>query len=535
MPKLWQGILAIHDTSGFGHLGEHIHGVEFYADRALLAPVDVAVIQSDGFDDYLRWLRSVDIGPKRIVCVDDVNLYRGLLNGPVKVSEFARGRDGLELHWNVEPEPIKMLQAFVRRGGKIQVFCMTEEAEAFFDRAGIDRKQIQSAPLESARRLNDKAEFRRVAERAGITQAFLPYAATRDPSRVMTETLRFLALPEKDAEFVVLKRTNLAGGDGFLKIPRGLPEEDVKARVVEYLREHDWNRLTLVTHCEDRSAPDAEIPLGRAEIRDFEKSCEAVLSAFATDPRVTHVSVTRTDVVGGASVRFRRGAQFRDDLRSYLGQHGRNEILVEAGFDHWSYSNLVVIRGHRDIRVLGPTRQIVDQETGTHLGNMMMCVADHEAFPKGLTGHPNDLLLKEDIVTMTLFARRLAEEAHLRDEGYEDFLGFDFMKRKSDGGIFALECNARLTASTYPLALAAQLKGRNWGIVMLNGIPTKARNFSEIREKIGRRLFTPTEGGLLPFNIRLMTLVDPCCGMIAVSSSIPEALALMDEAKTLIA
>ena len=121
----------------------------------------------------------------------------------------------------------------------------------------------------------------------------------------------------------------------------------------------------------------------------------------------------------------------------------------------------------------------------------------------------------------------------MRDEGYEDFCGFDYMKRKSDGQIFALECNARLTASTYPLAIASQLKGRNWGIVMLNGIPTSAKNFGDLRGKLGDRLFRPDDGGLLPFNIRLMTLKDPCCGMIAVAPSLPEALELMEEAKRL--
>ncbi len=535
MSKLWQGILAIHDTSGFGHLGEHIPGVAFYADRALLTPADVAVIQSDGFDDYLRWLRTVGIGPKRIVTVDDVNLFRGLLSGSAKVSEFSAGPDGPRLHWNVELEPVKMLQAFVRHGGKIQVFCMTEEAEEFFRLAGIDRKHIQSAPLDSSRRMNDKADLRRVAERAGVPQAFLPYAATSDPARVMSETLRFLAMPASEAEFVVLKRTNLAGGDGFLKIPRGLSEDEVKARVVEYLRENHWNDLTLVTHREDGSAPDAAFPMDRAAVRDLDKAHEAVRAAFDADPKVTNVTVTRTDVVGGASVRFRRGGNFRDDLRNYLGQHGRNEIIVEAGFDHWAYSNLVVIRGYKNIRILGPTRQIVDDETGRHLGNMMLCTADPEAFPKNVTGHPNDVLTKEDIIGMGLFSRRLAEEAHTRDCGYEDFLGFDYMKRKSDGRIFMLECNARLTASTYPLAIAAQLKGRNWGIVMLNGIPTKARNFDQLRGRIGDRLFRPEDGGLLPFNIRLMTLEQPCCGMIAVAPTLTEALALMDEAKRLAA
>lgn len=535
MPKLWQGILAIHDTSGFGHLGEHIPGVEFYADRALLTPVDVAVIQSDGFDDYLRWLREIGIGPRRIVCVDDVNLFRGLLNGPAKVSEFAQGPGGVTLHWTEEPQPIKLLQAFVRHGGKIQVFCMTEEAEAFFDRAAIDRKHIQSAPLESARRMNDKAELRRIGERGGVPQAFLPYAATRDPARVMTEVFRFLAKPVSEAEFVVLKRTNLAGGDGFLKIPRGLSEDEVKAMVVEYLRENHWNDLKFVTHNEDGSAPDAERPMERHAVRDFDKAYEALGAVFAEDPHVSHVTVTRSDVVGGASVRFRRGGHFRDDLRNYLGQHGRNEILVEAGFDHWAYSNLVVIRGWKNIRILGPTRQIVDEETGRHLGNMMMCEPDPDMFPKSLSGHPNDVLQKEDVVRMSLFSRRLAEEAHMRDEGYEDFCGFDYMKRKSDGEIFALECNARLTASTYPLALAAQLKGRNWGIVMLNGIPTGARGFTELRDRIGGQLFRPEAGGLLPFNIRLMTLREPCCGMIAVAPSLPEALDLMEEAKRLIA
>jgi len=533
MSKLWQGILAIHDTSGFGHLGEHIPGVEFYADRALLTPVDVAVIQSDGFDDYLCWLRSVGIGPNCIICVDDVNLFRGLQNGPAKVSEFSRGHDGrLQVHWTDEPQPIKRLQQFVGRGGKIQVFCMTEEAEAFFQGACIDRKRIQSAPLESARRMNDKAELRRDGERLGIPQAFLPYVATRDPARVMTEVFRFLAMPESKAEFVVLKRTNLAGGDGFLKIPRGLPDDEVKERVIEYLRDNHWNDLTLVTHREDGSAPDASFPLDRAA-RDLDKAYDAVRAAFEADPKVTNVTVTRTDVVGGASIRFRRGGNFRDDLRNYLGQHGRNEIIVEAGFRHWAYSNLVYIDGPKNIRVLGPTRQIVDEETGTHLGNMMLCRADPEAFPKNLSGQPNDFLTREDIVCWELFSRMMAEDAEVRDEGYVGWQGYDYLMRVSDRESFMLERNSRLTASAYPLAIAAQLKGRNWGIVMLNGIPTASRNFGDLRGRIEDKLFRPDDGGLIPFNIRLMTLDDPRCGMIAVAPSLPEALALMEEAKVL--
>lgn len=534
MSKLWQGILAIHDTSGFGHLDHRIPGVRFFADRVLLTPVDVAVIQADGFDDYLCWLRTVGIGPKRIICVDDYNLFRGLLGGSVKVSEFSPGPNGPTLKWNVEPEPIKLLQSYVRQGCRVQVFCMSEEAEAFFESAGIDRRRVQSAPLESSRRMNDKAELRRAAARAEIEHVFLPYVATRDPERVLTETLRFLAGPEDEAEFVVLKRTNLAGGEGFLKIPRGLSEDVVRQRVAQYLLENYRNQLTVITHREDASAPDTETFMDAEVFRDPQKTCESVRSAFESDPRVTYVTVTRSNIVSGASIRFRRGEGFRDRLKGWLGQHGCNEIMVEAGFDHWAYSNLVVIRGRNDLRVLGPTRQIVNEETGQHLGNMMLCVADHKVFLAGSPEDSRDVLTDEDIVFMELSSRRLAEEAHTRDEGYQDFIGFDYMKRKRDGRNFVLECNARLTASAYPLAIASQLRGRNWGIVMLNSVPTSARNFSELRAKVGDKLFRPDRGGLLPFTVRLMTLEKPSCGMIAVASTLPEAIILMEEAKILL-
>ena len=49
MPKLYQGICAIHDMSGFGHIGR-LKGVQHYSDRALLLPVDIAVIH-DGNGD----------------------------------------------------------------------------------------------------------------------------------------------------------------------------------------------------------------------------------------------------------------------------------------------------------------------------------------------------------------------------------------------------------------------------------------------------------------------------------------------------
>lgn len=518
MSKFWQGLMAVHDTSAFGHMSHHILGVPYYSDRALLLPATAAVVHEDGEDleAYLSYLQRVRIGPQRVIRVGGPTLFDGLEN-----DHFA----------------MEALRAHFRAGGLLQVFCPSERSDAFLARHMIEAKRLHSAPRAIADRLNDKAELRRIVVDCGLAHAILPYVATRDPQEVMSAVRRFRAMRPDACEFPVIKPTNRAGGDGFMAVRAEWPDDEVVERVREYLRANSWNQLAVTVHSELRRSEGKPVVLDRADVRDIGRDVDdgiervraLVEKLFESEKEADHAIISRVNAVGGASIRIARGFPLGEPLRRFLLDQCRNELIVEAGFGHDAFSTQIVV-DHGHYRFLGPTKQIVDDE-GRHMGNIMVRFFDDSLSAKGLTG--------EDRHWMESYSLDVAKYAHSRVEGYKGTIGFDFLKRKRDGRIFLLECNARQTAATYPLAVSAQLEGRvreplnlpksermNWGVVMHNAVPTRARSWGALSERLGGLLFDGTWGAL-PFNIRLMRLETPHVGIVATGETVDRALAVM--------
>lgn len=520
MTKLWEGLAVVDDMTGFGHISDHLPGLSYYSDRALLTPVDIAVVMDDGEDleAYLAYLRGVRIGPRRVLRVKGPELFKGL---------------------DADPDAMEVLHAHLKRGGMLQVFCRTPGSEAFFERHRIDPRRIYSAPREIAELMNDKAKVRQVARSIGLGHVILPHVATHDPQTVMASVKAFLAKPEREIEYVVVKRTNLAGGDGFMRLTRGLSEEEVEERVRAYMREHSWNRLTVTSHSELMRRAGEPITLGQEEIRDvgrdIDEGCERIAGIIRplldATPEHGYVILRNRNVAGEAYMKFRRGQPFAPELRRFLLDHCRNEILVEAGIEGDDFSMQVVVdRG--SLRFLGPTKQIVDDE-GRHMGNVMVRRYDASLEARGLRRIHKDV--------MESVSRDLTEWSHTRVNGeYVGVEGYDFRTRWANDDVYLMECNARKTASTYLFAISAQLDdGRfgealnlrpeeriNWGIVMRNEVPTSARSWGALTEKLGGLLFN-NRFGALPFNIRLMKLEKPHVGIVAVGRTLDQAYAVM--------
>ena len=531
MLKLWRQTGIVDDMSGFGHLGRHIKGVPFYADRALLLPADFAVIMRDGEDvqAHLDYLRQVRIGPQRVLMVDNPNLLDGLDEDPRVMGE-------IEDYLRKSPERA------------LQFFCMTERTEAFIDRHMIDPRRVDSPPRVISDRLNDKVQLRQIAKDCGLEHMLAPYVASSEPRAVMSAVKAFLAKPAQEIEYVVLKRTNLAGGDGFLKIVRDLTEPEVEAAVVEYLRAQSWNELLLTAHTDigrPGGAPETlEIvteTLYTRDVRDISRDLETGLERlralaegmFAKAPEAAYLRLSRRNIFGGASIKIWRDRINGDALRRYLLDHCRNEILIEEGYDGDDFSTQVVVRDG-EFRTFGPTKQIVDGQ-GRHLGNVMTRFYDRSLAERGMDGSDKD--------TMRSVSRDIAEHAHTRIEGYRGILGADFRKRRRDARMFLGEINARKTALSYPLGVLAQVEGRlreplnaakdervNCGLVMYNAVPTSARSWGALAEKLGATLFNGVYGAL-PFNVRLMRLDQPAIGIVAVGKTLDEALATMESAR----
>jgi hypothetical protein len=404
-------MIRIHDlVTGFRGLS--VPGVAYYADRALILP-GTAVVADGPIDDHLGYLAEVGVGAKDVVRVAGDELVTGL----------ARDRAAREA-----------VAARLAAGAQVQFFNVTREEEELFDSFGVGRERLFSAPAAITREANDKAELRRLGARLGLADAF-PEHAICDPGdrpAVYGAVGRLLGSP---CDFIVLKRPDLASGDGMMFVERCV----------------DW--MSIV------------------------------------DP--------------------------------YLRQHARaKEIVVEAGWRH------VPMSVQWELHASGPefacaTAQLIENGV-VHQGNVLS------------SGELPDVTA-DDVAEM----RRISEPfaRHHWTNGFRGICGFDFLRATRTGRQYLLECNGRVTATTYANGLARQLAPRlaSWAIVM-SVVPTSVgvRTFGDVVKRLGRRMFSGTKGAL-PFNVRCLRLPEPKLALCCVGETALDATIVLDRAKTLLA
>lgn len=405
-------MIRIHDlTTGFEGLS--VPGIPFYADRALMLR-GTALVRSGPIDDYLAYLRDVDIGPSEVIRLDSDRLVADLAtNEGVRAAVLDR----------------------VRQGRKLQFFSVTSREEALLDSLGLDWSCVYGAPPRIGAEANDKAELRRLGERLGLTHSFPRHriCGARDTGAVYGAVGTMLAGDECD--FVVLKRPDLASGDGM--------------RLVE--RRRDW----------------------------------------------------------------------LETVHPYLAQHvAAREIIVEAGFRH------VPMSAQWEIGADGPsfacaTAQLIDSAF-VHLGNV-------------LSSGELPSVSADDVDAM----RRMSEP-FVRDywsRGFRGICGFDFLRAERDGRLYMLECNGRVTATTYANGIAREVAHRRdgWAIVMTNvSAASSVRTFDDVRRFLGPALFDGRQGAL-PFNLRCLALPEPKIALACVGRDVDDATRILRGATRLLA
>jgi len=398
-------MIRIHDlTTGFNDL--KVPGIPFYADRALVLR-GTAFVSAGPIDEHLAYLRDVDIGANEVVRLDTERL----------VDDLAAREDARRL-----------VVDRVRNGSLLQFFSTTDREERLLAGLGLDWSHAFSAPAAITAEANDKAALRRLGERLGLTGAFPRHRICRP-----AETGRIYGMVGElmlgDADFVVLKRPDLASGDGM--------------KLVERCR--DWLRHV--------------------------------------DP--------------------------------YLAEHaGATEIIVEAGYEHVPMSVQWEL-GHDGPVFACATAQLID-ESFTHSGNILS------------SGELPDVTA-DDVADM----RRMSEPfvRHYWQHGFRGICGFDFLRSLKDGRRYMLECNGRVTATTYANGIAREVARRTpaWALIMSN-VPAapSVRSFSDVRERLGRRLFDGTKG-VLPFNLRCLSLEHPKFSVAVVGADVLEAKIILND------
>lgn len=403
-------MLRIHDLkTGFD--GLNVAGIDYYADRALILP-GTAMVQDGPIDGHLDYLGDVGVGANAVIRAATGDLVRhGAVSGAVREALLSR----------------------VAAGEKIQFFCSTPNEEKLLESLGLGWADTFSAPVGVTREANDKAALRRLGEALGRADVFPPHRVV-NPSDGAASVYAAIGWLMNDVacDFVVLKRPDLASGDGM--------------KLVERTRE--W------------------LPY----------------------------------------------------VDAYLVQHAHApEIIVEAGFEHVPMSIQWEI--HDDgPRFACVTAQLIDKTFG-HLGN----VISNGELP-GVTA--------TDAANM----RRISEPfaRHYGERGFRGVCGFDFLRATSDGATYMLECNGRVTATTYALGLARQVAERvpSWAVMMTNvHAPSSVRSFDDIRRGLGRRLFDGRKGAL-PFNVRCLQLDEPKFAVCAVGRDALEAGIILHDVKS---
>lgn len=228
------------------------------------------------------------------------------------------------------------------------------------------------------------------------------------------------------------------------------------------------------------------------------------------ESRPDFVVLKRADLASGiGTVKLR--TDNRDILRAqvadYVAKYGRGkELIVEAGFFHTPYSILWDIHPP-EYEVITASRQILSsrfEHEGNIIGSISSAPVSHDDEME------MELLTKPFVVAF-------------RERGYRGICGFDCMKA-SNGRMYLLECNARITATYYAAAVAEQLPGNDWVLYMRNMFPTRVRSFAELHTLlINEGVLFDGEVGVLPFNVRCLKLPEPKCGLMCVAKSEEEA------------
>lgn len=116
------------------------------------------------------------------------------------------------------------------------------------------------------------------------------------------------------------------------------------------------------------------------------------------------------------------------------------------------------------------------------------------------------------------------------ERGYRGVCGFDFMLLP-DGRMFLLECNGRVTATTYCWGVVRQLYGRvgDVAVAMSRILPRPSiSSFGALRVELGRILFDGRYG-VLPMNVRCLGLDRPECTVCCVAADAVSASLLLEE------
>jgi len=220
---------------------------------------------------------------------------------------------------------------------------------------------------------------------------------------------------------------------------------------------------------------------------------------------------------GDGMLRVERERDWPEAVHEFLVGLNAEEVIVEAGYQHVPMS--------------------VQWELSAQ-GARMVCAADQ--LIKGTFSHAGNIVSSDRLLTVTdndtSVMGRMSEPyvQALHEMGYRGVCGFDFMRTERDNRMYLLECNGRVTATTYAFGVARQLMDRleDWAIVMSRITPRRdIKDFDKLAGELSGMLFDGWRG-VLPFNVRLLGLAEPQCIVCCVAPAVHQAMQLLADCES---
>jgi len=220
---------------------------------------------------------------------------------------------------------------------------------------------------------------------------------------------------------------------------------------------------------------------------DADQVMDAVadMNQQARDMRLRNVMAKRTDLVSGEGM-IRTGSY---QFRQFLSKNRDHALIVEVEIDpHVPISNQWFVQDGKAIYV-GASRQL--QDGFVHKGNVI--ASDDRVLPEGIVRRLLEMTQPLVIAAM--------------DMGYNGVIGFDAVWNQERDWIFLTEANARVTASTYPFAVAHRLGFAPWAVANKMVVPAAwCETFNSVRGHLGSLLYSPRRHhGVVPYMIGALT------------------------------
>ena len=205
-------------------------------------------------------------------------------------------------------------------------------------------------------------------------------------------------------------------------------------------------------------------------------------------------------------------------MREWIGRHKgyTGEVIVEQAFySHvpMSYEWKLFDDGPKPVCA---TAQIIHGNGFSHVGNYL--ARDNH----GLPGVKDD-----DIWEMHRLSYTFVNHYYVL--GYRGVIGFDFIKTER-GRVYMLECNGRVTATTYAAAVGRQIDNRvhDWAIAMeVISIGKQVNDFAALTAEMKHLLYHGSYG-ILPF---LPRLLPQRLGLMAIAPNAEKAGDMLDDVK----